>query len=60
MGKEDEGAERSPTEEHDMKGAILEWFYRPAQWWQFWLPQSGFIGGLILMGLAVTLIAISK
>jgi hypothetical protein len=24
------------------------WHYREAEWYQFWLPQSGFSGGLIL------------
>lgn len=29
------------------------WFFRwafetPAKWWQFWMPQSGFRGGLVM------------
>lgn len=23
------------------------WWFEPASWWQFWLPQSGVAGGLI-------------
>lgn len=30
-----------------MKEIVAIWFLRPAQWWQFWLPQSGKYGGLI-------------
>jgi uncharacterized membrane protein len=26
---------------------LISWFMRPAHWWQFWLPGSGFIGGML-------------
>lgn len=28
--------------------AISRWWFRPAMWWQFWLPQSGIPGGAIV------------
>ena len=31
---------------------LVAWALHPAHWWQFWLPQSGFIGGCIF-GLTV-------
>lgn len=27
--------------------AFLKWFQQPAEWYEFWMPQSGPIGGLI-------------
>ncbi|WON88975.1 hypothetical protein [Delftia sp. UGAL515B_04] len=30
-----------------MKSRLVNWFFRPAQWWQIWLPQSGVVGGLL-------------
>lgn len=30
-----------------MKRAIVAWAYRDAEWWQFWMPQSGPLGGVI-------------
>jgi hypothetical protein len=35
---------------------ITAWALRPAAWWQFWRPQSGWRGGLILnvVGLLLT------
>jgi hypothetical protein len=24
------------------------WRFRPAKWYQFWLPQSGLFGGIII------------
>lgn len=37
--------------------SLAVWAGRPARWWQFWRPQSGIVGGLILaaIALAVTL-----
>lgn len=29
-----------------------------AQWWQFWLPQSGFIGGSICGVLILTIVGV--
>ena len=30
-----------------MKRAIIEWMVRDAEWWQFWRPDSGIVGGVI-------------
>lgn len=27
---------------------LEKWINKPAKWWQFWLPQSGIVGGSIL------------
>lgn len=27
---------------------IDRWFVKDARWYHFWLPQSGFLGGLIM------------
>lgn len=27
---------------------LIKWSTTPAKWYQFWLPQSGFLGGAIL------------
>jgi hypothetical protein len=24
-----------------------QWWIEPAEWWEFWMPQSGAIGGVI-------------
>lgn len=41
---------------------INYWFYKPAKWWQFWLPQSnltgGFIVGLILSAIFLGIITL--
>lgn len=26
---------------------VVSWVQNPARWYQFWLPQSGLLGGLI-------------
>lgn len=31
-----------------MKDLIKRWTFTPAKWWQFWMPQSGLRGGLII------------
>jgi len=28
---------------------LRDWYFHPAAWWQFWYPQSGIIGGLIIL-----------
>jgi len=28
--------------------AIMNWFTKPAKWWQFWYPNSGPIGAVIM------------
>lgn len=28
--------------------AVTNWFTKPAQWWQFWYPNSGPLGALIM------------
>ncbi len=33
---------------------LRAWWFKPAKPWQFWMPQSGAIGGLIL-GTAIAL-----
>lgn len=40
-----------------MINKLNKWFYKPAKWWQFWLPQSGMEGGAIL-GLILSVIGI--
>lgn len=27
---------------------LRRWLAHPAEWWQFWYPQSGWSGGLII------------
>ena len=27
---------------------IEDWIYAPANWWEFWKPDSGWIGGILL------------
>ncbi len=27
---------------------IKKWFMTDAKWYEFWMPQSGFVGGLIM------------
>lgn len=34
---------------------MKKWITKEAKWYQFWLPRSGFIGGLILASIFVTL-----
>jgi hypothetical protein len=29
-------------------GHLRKWLFHPAEWWQFWYPQSGLFGGLII------------
>ena len=31
-----------------MKIEIIEWLKRDAEWWEFWHPSSGIIGGFIM------------
>lgn len=31
----------------------VPWVFREAKWWQFWLPQSGIIGGLIITAIVL-------
>jgi hypothetical protein len=33
----------------------MAWWDRPASWWQFWYPQSGLFGGMLIaaIGFAV-------
>jgi hypothetical protein len=31
-----------------IKNSIINWWKHPARWYQFWLPQSGLFGGLII------------
>lgn len=28
---------------------IAHWLFKPAKWYQFWLPQSGFFGGILVL-----------
>jgi len=34
---------------------INKWCKKPAKYWQFWLPQSGAVGGIIF-GLIISII----
>lgn len=38
-----------------MKKALHEWWTRPARPWEFWLPQSGLVGG-VFFGLVLILV----
>jgi hypothetical protein len=43
-----------------MSAAVKRWFFKGAQWWQFWLPQSGPVGGIIVAGvIALLLLALT-
>jgi hypothetical protein len=33
------------------KRIIKHWYYHPAEWWQFWYPQSGLPGALLFWAL---------
>ena len=37
---------------------VAYWWNQPADWWEFWLPQSGWIGGAVLGALAASIIAL--
>ncbi len=37
---------------------INEWMMTPAHWYEFWMPQSGLVGGLIV-GLILLAICIA-
>jgi len=30
-----------------MHRVIRQWINTPAEWWEFWLPQSGLVGGVV-------------
>lgn len=34
---------------------ICDWAFKDADWYEFWLPQSGFSGGLIAAGIVITI-----
>jgi hypothetical protein len=36
-------------------GIIYEWWMKPARRWQFWLPQSGILGGMILGAIIIAI-----
>ena len=36
---------------------ILEWMLKEAEWYQFWMPQSGFVGACIF-GIVIILITL--
>lgn len=35
---------------------LKNWLYQDARWWQFWMPQSGLWGGVILWLVALALV----
>jgi hypothetical protein len=37
----------------NIQDIFFDWVSKPAKWYQFWLPRSSFIGGVI-MGLILT------
>lgn len=44
-----------------MINKFKQWYFKPAKWWHFWLPQSSIEGGLILgLVLAAILFIIMK
>jgi hypothetical protein len=46
---------RTCQDEEDADEDEDVWWLRDAEWWQFWMPQSGLIGGCIV-GLLMWLI----
>jgi len=30
-----------------MTKSFTDWMVEPAEWWEFWMPMSGAIGGII-------------
>jgi hypothetical protein len=34
-----------------MNEKLFAWLTKPAKWYEFWLPQSGVTGGLIVGGM---------
>jgi hypothetical protein len=38
-----------------MTESIFKWLTKPAKWYEFWLPQSGVAGGLIVGGMFAVL-----
>jgi hypothetical protein len=36
---------------------IKSWFFEEAKWYQFWFPQSGLLGSM-LMGVSTTTVAV--
>lgn len=39
-----------------IKQALRDWIFRPAHFWQFWRPQSGFWGGALWAMVMIDLI----
>lgn len=37
----------------------LRWMFKPAPWWQFWMPQSGAHGGLLFGAVVVSLLTLT-
>lgn len=40
----------------NLNDLLLVWTSKPAKWYQFWLPQSGYRGGLILGAILAALL----
>jgi len=40
---------------------FIDWITKDAKWWEFWMPRSGFTGGMILVAIVfVALLLIDK
>jgi hypothetical protein len=39
---------------------MWRWFFKPAKWYQFWLPQSGLSGGLFCGCVIVAVIVLAE
>lgn len=39
---------------------VGKWLSRPAKWYEWWLPQSGFVGGLIAGSMLVCAMVLPK
>lgn len=37
---------------------MKKWLLHPAEWWEFWYPQSGHIGGGLIGSAMIVLLAI--
>jgi len=38
--------------------ALEKWSMRKCKWWQFWMPQSGFFGGIVVVSLILLVLAV--
>lgn len=39
-----------------MSERLNKWLHHPARWYEFWYPQSGFFGGVVLICVILLLV----